>query len=166
MNECLSCGAAQHDENWQVCWACGASNPNTQNSQNGQFGSENNNWGQANQNDNQQSSWGGMPNEQNSEQFAQEQRNAQVAKWATNGLYNGIGSLILAVITILVVTAFELEPLWGAMFIVVDLLSSIPAIFNGWRGRSHNKTKFIATMAMAAISIVVTIVALIILFVQ
>jgi len=92
--------------------------------------------------------------------------NFRIQRLANRGLGNAVFALILSLVSIILIGTLWWTILWGLMFIAVDLASSIPAIIQGVMGRKHSKPKFMATIAMAGVSILLTIGAIVLLFVR
>ncbi|MCL2862402.1 MAG: zinc ribbon domain-containing protein [Firmicutes bacterium] len=99
-------------------------------------------------------------------QFENPQRTAAREEWAKQQLQrafvNGIFAVAFSVWTLIVVfSGFLTNSLWVWIFIFADFGCSVPAIFQAWRGRSHNRNKFLASMIMGIASTAASIFALI-----
>jgi len=123
---------------------------------------DNNNSYIPNQQDPQSEQWSTMqtdfPPQNNSNND-----NDRLKKIASNALYNGIFGIVFSAWTVLAIFGLQwTDTLWVILFVGVDFICSIPAIFNAVRSRQYNKTMFVASMAMGIISAITSLTVLII----
>ena len=93
------------------------------------------------------------------------QGNEVIEKFSKRGFWYGVISIVFSAWTLFELFSGGLDSDFGTMiFVLVDLGTNIPALYYGIKGRQHNKITFIATLIMSITSLIITLIAVIVMF--